>query len=138
MARILGIDYGTRRLGFALSDPDKIIATPLCVVQVHSTKEAARQVKQLCEEQDIERIVIGMPFNMNGTSGPAAKAVTAFAELLREQTGIPVETWDERLSTSMVERALLESDISRSKRKKVRDKLAAQVILQSYLDAPHE
>ncbi len=134
MARILGVDYGTRRLGFAVSDPSGIIGTPLRVVGVSNPADAVRATVAVSEEKESEAIVVGMPYNMDGTIGPAAEAVIAFVDKVRALVDIPVETWDERLTTSMIERVLLQADASRARRKEVRDKLAAQVILQGYLD----
>jgi putative holliday junction resolvase len=135
MPRILGVDYGTRRVGFAVSDPGGIIAMPLKVADICGETEALREVVNTCRETQAERLVIGIPVNMDGTHGPSAEAVLAFIERLKEDLRIPILTWDERLSTSMVERVLLQADVSRAKRKAVRDKLAAQVILQGYLDS---
>ncbi len=134
MARILGIDYGTKRVGLAVSDPMGIVATPLRVLEAGGDEAAVTAIRKLCGEEAIEGIVIGLPINMNGTRGPAVDAVERFAAMLRERTGLPVDTWDERLSTSLVERALIEGGARREKRKQVRDMLAAQSILQGYLD----
>jgi len=131
---LLGIDYGSKRVGLAVSDEMGIIATPLRVVIVNGVESAVSEVKKVCAEKEIGTIVVGLPLNMNGTSGPAVEGVVAFAALLREKTGLPVETWDERLSTAMVERAMIDGDARREKRRDIRDQLAAQVILQSYLD----
>ncbi len=133
--RIVGIDYGTRRLGFAVSDPTGIIATPLRVVEVSSCDEAVSSSAEVCSEQQASQIVVGMPFNMDGSRGPAAEAVESFIAELAKRTGLDVAAFDERLTTAMVERSLLAADASRAKRRKVRDKLAAQVILQGYLDS---
>ena len=137
MARILGIDYGERRMGLALSDEEGIVAMPLRVVEVTGDAQAAKAVQQVCRETvpPPAEIVIGLPLHMSGEKGPMAEKVARFAEQLQARTGIPVRTWDERLSSSMVERVLLDADMSRSRRKEVRDKLAAQVILQGYLDS---
>lgn len=135
MGRILGIDYGTRRLGLAISDALGMIATPLSVETVASMSEAVAVTRKVAGERGVERVVVGLPINMNGTQGPMAAEVLLFVEKLKEASGLPVVTWDERLSTGMVERVLLEADLSRGRRKEVRDKLAAQVILQGYLDA---
>lgn len=132
---ILALDYGEKRLGFAVSDPDGVIAMPLRVVEAHNEKLAIDAVRRICEETDADKLVVGLPLNMNGTKGPMAAKVKAFADNLSKQISIPIEKWDERLSTSAAERVLLDADMSRRKRKKVRDKLAAQVILQGYLDA---
>jgi len=133
--RILALDYGERRLGFAVSDSESTIAFPLRVVDVKSRDHAREEVRRLCIETEAERLLVGLPLNMDGTKGPMAQKVEAFIESVREFLDIPVETWDERLSTNIAERVLLEGDLSRRKRKKLRDKLAAQVILQGYLDA---
>ncbi|MBL7115608.1 MAG: Holliday junction resolvase RuvX [Kiritimatiellae bacterium] len=135
MGRWLGVDYGEKRVGLAVSDESGILATPLRIADVLSVKQAARAVREACAEVEAVGIVVGMPLNMNGTIGFKAEEVNTFCERLRRSVNVPVETWDERLSTSMVERVLLEADMSRGKRRKVRDKLAAQVILQGWLDA---
>lgn len=135
MGRILGVDYGTRRVGLAISDPLGMLATPLCIESVRSVEEAVAAVCRIARERAVDRVVVGIPLNMDGTSGPMAQEAAQFIELLKPASGLPVEGWDERLSTSMVERVLLEADLSRGRRKEVRDKLAAQVILQGYLDA---
>ena len=135
MPRVLGLDHGERRLGFAVSDPDGILAIPLCVVEVRSDAEAVREVARLARETESEEIVVGLPISMNGTEGAMAAKVRAFVAALAKQVAIPIAAWDERLTTSQVERALVNADVSRRRRKNVRDKLAAQVILQSYLDS---
>lgn len=132
--RILGIDYGTRRVGMALSDATAMLATPLCVADVHSVDEALATVCRMAREKEVVRIVVGFPLNMDNTKGAMAKEVEVFVEKLAAKSGLPVELTDERLSTSLVERMLLQADVSRGRRKEVRDKLAAQVILQGYLD----
>jgi putative Holliday junction resolvase len=138
MARILGIDYGTERLGFAVSDPTGLLATPVRVVPVRGDRHAADTVVDVVAETESEAVVVGLPVNMDGTHGKMAKAATAFADRLSERLGIPVAVWDERLTTRMAERVLLDADLSRAKRKKVRDKLAARIMLQGYLDARNE
>ncbi len=132
--RVLGVDYGTRRVGFAISDAMGIVATPLFTRDVLSETEAARAVGEVAEEKGAVRVVVGIPLNMDGTKGPMALQVEAFLKRLRDR-GLEVEVWDERLSTGLVERMLVSADVSRARRKEVRDKLAAQVILQGYLDA---
>jgi len=135
MARVLGVDYGEKRIGLAVSDPEGLIATPLGVQDVTGRKDAVDAVGRAAGETGAERIVVGLPLNMDGSAGPMAEKVQVFAERLRTRTGLPVDTWDERLSTRLVERTLIEADVSRRKRKGLRDKLAAGVILQGYLDA---
>lgn len=135
MGRILGIDYGTRRVGVAISDPMAMLSTPLSVETVRSMEEAAAVVTRIARERSVEKIVVGMPINMDGTKGAIALETETFIGLLKAVSGLPVATTDERLSTSLVERMLVDADVSRGRRKEVRDKLAAQVILQGYLDA---
>jgi putative Holliday junction resolvase len=135
MGRILGIDYGERRVGLAVSDPLGTIAMPRSVLTVRDAADALRQVVAACREADAERLVVGLPLNMDGSRGAAVERVEQFVGQLRAALAIPVETWDERLSTSHAERALLEADLSRQRRRQVIDKVAAQVILQGYLDS---
>ncbi len=135
MPRILGLDYGERRLGFALSDTGEIISLPLSVAHIHSRAEALNEVERIVRETGAEKIVIGLPVNMNGTRGPAAEGVTAFVEALAGRIRIPIETWDERLTTKSAHDVLIEAGASRRRRKEVVDKLAAQIMLQNYLDA---
>lgn len=134
MGRILGIDYGTKRVGVAISDPMGMLATPLSVETVQTVEEAIKVVCRIAKERGVVKIVVGIPINMNGSSGPMALEAGKFVELLRNASGLPVDITDERLSTSLVERMLVDADVSRGRRKEVRDKLAAQVILQGYLD----
>jgi putative Holliday junction resolvase len=132
--RIIGLDYGDVRLGFAVCDPTGLFSMPLCVVELKGGRKPENEVKRICDENEAERLVIGLPLNMNGSAGPMAAKVEAFIKQLGAILTIPIEKYDERMSTSQVERMLIESDMSRAKRKGVRDKLAAQVILQGYLD----
>ncbi len=135
MGRLLGIDYGERRIGLAISDATGTIATPLEVVPGHDPQQAAKQIAGLAQERDVTRIVIGLPMRMDGSHGPAAEKAKAFAERIEQHTTIPIQFWDERFSTLTAEQALIEGGARRDKRKQVVDKLAAQIILQHYLDA---
>jgi putative Holliday junction resolvase len=135
MSRILGLDYGEKRLGFALSDTGEIIAMPLCVVVCGRPEDALKETLKVCAETKAERLVIGLPINMNGSKGPAAQKVLAFVELITPRLTIPVCTWDERLSTKAATNVLIEAGTSRQRRKEVVDKLAAQIMLQNFLDA---
>lgn len=137
MSRIVGLDYGDRRLGFAVSDEGECIAFPLEVATCANVEEALKAVERVCAKTGAGKLVIGMPVNMNGTSGPRVRKTLEFIELLSGRIAVPIESWDERLSTRTAEQALIEGGASRQKRKGVIDKLAAQVILQAYLDA-HE
>jgi putative Holliday junction resolvase len=135
MSRIMGIDYGERRVGVAMTDPSGTFSLPHSVIEVESPEDALLQLGRLVSDTGAKAIVIGRPIRMDGTVGTMATKVEAFAERLREVTGLSVRLWDERLTTCEVERFLLGADMSRRRRKEVRDKLAANTILQSYLDA---
>lgn len=135
MPRTLGIDYGERRVGLAVSDPDGILATVLRVENVRSEAEGVEAVRTACVETGAERIVIGLPLTLRGTHGPMAVKVQAFARAVETATGIPVKLWDERFSTAQVERTMRNAELGAVQRKGLRDKLAAQVTLQCFLDA---
>ena len=130
--RALGIDFGSERVGLALGDEIGMLATPLEVVPA---KEALARIVAIVAERQVGTIVLGMPRNMNGTYGPAAEAARRFGEALAARVPARVEFWDERLTTRFVERMMIEADLSRKRRREVVDKLAAQQILQSWLDA---
>ncbi len=135
MTRVLGLDLGTRRIGVALSDPTGTVATPLLTLPHRTLREDVAHVAALCREHGVGAIVVGWPRNMDGTSGPAARRAEAFARALRRAVSIPVDLWDERLSTAAAERALLEGDVRRERRRDLRDQVAAVLILQAHLDA---
>jgi len=135
MPQYLGVDYGEKRIGLALSDESGSLATPLNFLPVRGMRHAVEAVAQVCREKGADVVVVGLPLNMDGSRGPAAEKAELFAERLATECALPVNTWDERLSSRLVERMLVESDVSRSRRKLLTDKLAAQVILQSYIDA---
>ncbi len=132
--RSLGLDIGEKRIGVALSDSLGIMAGALTVIERATDEAAVQQIVDLVLENEVERIVVGMPRSLDGSLGKQAQAVQSFVDLLKENTDIPVVTWDERLSTVAAERALLETGMKRDKRKKHRDSLAAAFILQGYLD----
>jgi putative holliday junction resolvase len=132
--RLMGLDIGERRIGVALSDSLRIIAGALTVVERVTDDAALKQIIDLARENEVERIVVGMPRSLDGSLGKQAQAVQSFVDLLKERTDIPVVTWDERLSTVAAERTMLEVGMKRDKRKKRRDSLAAAIILQGYLD----
>ncbi|MCL6628796.1 MAG: Holliday junction resolvase RuvX [Armatimonadetes bacterium] len=134
--RILGLDVGDKTIGVAVSDELGITANPVCVIQRSaSIKKDISEVRRLAQDYTVEKIVVGMPLMLDGSVGVQAQKVQAFVEELRKRTTIPVEVWDERLTTSQVERVLIEMDQSRAKRKKQLDKLAAAIILQAYMDS---
>ncbi|MBI2441756.1 MAG: Holliday junction resolvase RuvX [Lentisphaerae bacterium] len=135
MPRTLGVDYGERRVGLAISDEAGLLALPLDILPAQNSRQVIQDILSLCREKEATAIVVGLPLNMDGSRGTAVEAVEQFAQELRRQTSLSVKTWDERLSSQQVERTLIAADVSRARRKKLTDKLAAQVILQSYLDA---
>lgn len=132
--RILGLDIGQKTIGVAISDPLGFTAQGITTIRRTKKAEDIKEVKKICDEYSVETIVIGMPKNMNGTIGFAGEKIMEFAELLKEQVSIKIEFWDERLTTVAAHRAMLEADLSRGKRKKIVDKVAATYILQGYLD----
>ena len=133
--RLLGIDYGRKRLGLALSDEGGILASPLPArIRSRSETDDIAFLKDLTRERGVERIVVGLPLNMDGSSGEMAEEALRFAALLEEEIGIPVATIDERLTSVEADRVLIEGGFSRQRRKGLRDSLAAVLILQAYLD----
>lgn len=130
----MGLDVGNKTIGVALSDPLGWTAQGLEVIRRSGINRDLERLKEIIKEYEVEKAVIGIPKNMNGTLGPQAETVMGFIEIFREAFGIPVETLDERLSTVAAERMLIEADVSRAKRKQVIDKMAAVIILQGYLD----
>lgn len=129
--RILGIDHGTKRIGLAISDELEMIAEPLPFVEA----DKPAQIAAIARERGIGKIVIGLPRNMDGSCGPSAAAAREYAEKLRRLVDAPIEMWDERLTTSQANRVLIEGNVSRAKRKERVDSMAAQLMLQSYLNA---
>lgn len=133
--RWMGLDYGDRNIGIAVSDEMGWTAQGVEVIRRKSKKDDLERIRTLIHEYDIKELVVGLPRNMNGSLGPRAGKCQDFARLLQDETGLTVHLWDERLSTVAAERTLLEADMSRKKRKAVIDKMAAALILQSYLDS---
>jgi putative holliday junction resolvase len=133
--RVVALDLGTKRIGVAVSDLSGTIATPRTVIQRSGSKTRDHQViKALIEEEEAVLLVVGLPLNMNGSYGPAAKGAVAEAAELASVVGVPVETFDERLTTVSADRALMEANISATNRRKLVDKVAAAVMLQAWLD----
>lgn len=134
--RILGLDLGEKNIGVAVSDQLGWTAQGLESIRSTGSPEAdLDKIKAVVQKYSIEKIVVGLPRNMNGSYGPQADKARKFAALLERELGLPVETWDERLSTVAAQRLLIEADVSRKKRRRVVDKMAASIILQGYLDA---
>jgi putative holliday junction resolvase len=130
----MGLDLGEKTIGIAISDIMGITAQAKGVIRRKNLDEDLEELKSYISKYQIERIIMGLPVNMNGTSGERVIKTEEFANTLKKKFKMPILFWDERLSTIAAERILIDADISRSKRKKVIDKLAASIILQAYLD----
>ncbi len=134
--RALGVDLGSKRIGIAVTDRSGTIASPLSVLQRSGDRRVDhRRIAELVVEEEADVVVVGLPINMNGTLGPAAHAAIAEAEALATVVGVPVETYDERRTTSPAEAALMEFKMKAQARRRVVDKVAAAVMLQSWLEA---
>jgi len=134
LMRTMGLDVGTHTIGVAISDELGITAQGLKTLRRKSMEEDFKEIATIIGQFEIENIVVGLPKNMNGTLGKQAEIVLKWIKILIDKIPVPVVTWDERLSTVGASKILLEADLSRRKRKKVIDKLAAVLILQGYLD----
>lgn len=132
--RIMGIDYGEKRFGIALSDPLGITAQGLPTIERTSIQEDIKKIINIIQEKEVQEIVVGLPKHLNNTLGDKAKEVLNFIDTLKKHINIPIKTFDERFSTVRANRAMLEGDLSRKKRKERVDMIAAQLILQGYLD----
>lgn len=135
MARALGLDIGTVRIGVALSDLEQRIATPLTTLPGRDEQAAIRAILDLIQEHEISALVAGLPLDLDGSHGRAAKRTQRFLERLGERTAIPIDYIDERMTSVQAERTLLDADLSRARRKQVVDRVAASLILQTWLDA---
>jgi putative holliday junction resolvase len=133
--RFLGLDVGDKRIGIAISDDGALIASPRETLERKGNRKDIAHLLELARREEVSEILVGMPWNLDGSSGPQAEKVGRFVDALRAETEIPITLWDERLSTVGAERALLEADLSRAKRRGIVDRVAAALILQSYLDA---
>jgi putative holliday junction resolvase len=133
--RLLGVDYGQVRIGLAVSDPDRKIAFPLTTYARRGRDHEVEDFRQLVEREGIERLVVGLPVHLDGREGTKAAEARAFGTWLHEVTGLPVVFWDERFTTVEAEGHLWTAGLTHKQRKKRRDQVAAQILLQSYLDA---
>ncbi len=132
--RIMGLDVGDKTIGVAVSDMLGWTAQGLEVIRRTSINQDLARLKEIIDKQQVEKIVLGLPKNMNGTIGPQGEKVQEFAKEVENAFKLPVDFWDERLTTMAAEKMLIGADVSRGKRKKVIDKMAAVLILQGYLD----
>jgi putative Holliday junction resolvase len=138
MSKALGVDFGERRTGVAISDASRVIAFPRETLECPRVDQAAAAVARIAAAEKAAEIIVGYPLNMNGSKGPRTGRTEEFLAELAKRTKIPLKRWDERLSTRIAESVLIEAGTRREKRRGVVDKLAAQIILQSYLDASAE
>ena len=136
--KILAVDFGDSRTGIAICDRGELLASPVCVIEEKHFPTTIQKTAAQAEEQSAELIVVGHPLNMDGSKGPRAQLCEEFAEKLRELVSVPVVLWDERLTTIEANEILIESGVRREDRKKVIDKIAATLILQSYLGSIQE
>ena len=138
--RILGLDYGSRTVGVAVSDPLGIIAQPVETIwrkEENKLRRTLARIEELIRTYEVEQLVLGLPKNMNNTLGERAEYTLEFKEKLEKRTGMPVCLWDERLTSAQAERVLMEAGVRRENRKQHLDMMAAVLILQSYLDSEH-
>jgi putative holliday junction resolvase len=135
MPRILGVDFGLRRIGIALSDPTRSIAFPVEVYEPRGPEPDSRYYRELVRENEIDRIIVGLPLHSSGRESELASRARRFGEWLATVTDRPVVFFDERYSSVEAEQSLLAAGLSKKKRQARRDKLAAQIMLQGYLDA---
>lgn len=134
MTRYLGVDFGSRRIGLAVSDELGITAQALPTLEARTEDDALAAIRGLIDRYGVQEVIVGLPKNMNGTLGPAAEKALAFARRLEEGGPAKVTMWDERLTSRAAERLLIEADVRRAKRKRAIDQLAAVLILQGFLD----
>jgi len=130
--RLLGLDIGERRIGVAISDELGTIASPIAMIERQS--DVAGQLRKLIAEYGVSRLVVGLPISLSGQEGPQAKDTRSYSDGLAAEVGLPLEYWDERLTTSIAEQSLIAQGTRRNKRKQQVDAVAAAVILQGYLD----
>ncbi len=133
--RTLGLDIGDKRIGVAISDPEEILASPLATITREDDKKAIDDIIKLVDQHNVERIVVGLPYSLDGSIGGQANKVMDFTEKLSKYTRASMEIWDERLSTVAVERLLREAGKKKAKKRERRDAAAAAFILQGYLDS---
>lgn len=133
--RILAIDHGTKRIGIAVSDAMKMIASPVGFLPAEPFAKFLADLKELLREKEVELILVGMPRNMDGSYGPAALKVQEFVAVLKGAVTVPIQLWDERLTSAQANRFLIQGNVRREKRKEKVDAMAASILLQSYLDS---
>ena len=132
---ILAVDYGAKRTGIAVCDKLQILASPVCVLTEWNAEALAEKIIDIAKEKKAEKIVVGLPKNMDGSKGFRAEACEALGDLIKNKCDIPVVFWDERLTTVSAHRILSENNVRGKKRKSVVDSVAAEIILQNYIDS---
>ena len=132
--RVLALDHGSKRIGVAVSDEMKLIAQPLEFIPAEPFADFLNRLKEILREKEVDLILVGMPRNMDGSYGPAALKVQDFVAVLRNALTVPIQTLDERLTSVQANRLLIQGNVRRDKRKQKVDKMAAAILLQSYLD----
>jgi len=132
--RILALDHGTKRVGVAVSDETKTIAQPLEYILAEPFVDFLARLKKILIEKEIDLVLVGQPRNMDGSFGPAAQKVEVFVGVLKVAITVPIKMWDERLTSTMANRILIQGGVRRDQRKEKVDKMAAAILLQSYLD----
>ncbi|MCX6912566.1 MAG: Holliday junction resolvase RuvX [Verrucomicrobiota bacterium] len=133
--RILALDHGSKRIGIAVSDELKVIAQPLEFIAAEPFADVLARLRELIRDKQVEIILVGMPRNMDGSYGPAALKVQAFVAALKGALTVAIRTWDERLTSAQANRVLIQGNVRRDKRKQNVDKMAAAILLQSFLDS---
>lgn len=132
--KILAIDLGESRTGLAMSDIYEVLASPLCVLAEKNREVLANQIKKICKDKGISKIILGLPKNMDGSEGKSAQIAKDFGKMLEERTQLPVILQDERMTTITAHTYLNEINLHGKKRKEIVDAVAASVVLQNYLD----
>jgi putative Holliday junction resolvase len=135
--RLLGIDYGMKHIGIALSDPQEIMAIPLDTIMVRPDGSHIKAIHKIVDSYQVEKVVVGLPFNMDGSLGAAGDEVIRWGKHLEEALGLPVVFWDERLTTSEAHEILINLKVKGKRRKHIVDKIAASIILKGYIDSEH-
>ena len=135
LTRILGIDFGTKRIGLALSDPLGFTAQGLETLTVQNKQKTLDYLTKLCSDLQVGEVVVGLPINMNGTLGPKAEETKIWVEKLKTAVNVPVHTWDERLTSREADRFMIQAGMSRARQKQQSDRMAATLILQNYLES---
>ncbi len=135
MGIIMAIDYGVKRLGVAISNPEKTMSVPLTIIDVRPDDSHYKSIISLIDDYNVEELIIGLPYNMDGTLGTSGNNVIQWSASLKEMIGIPVNLWDERLSTFEAHNMLAQINVKHKKRKRIVDSLAASIILQNYIDS---